>query len=368
MAEAELAFSGSTVHCRGNWTAEYLHPVERVLAHQLWPGGMLRFNLSALGRMDSLGAWLLSRTLEELRRAGHMVEVQGAGRDVEHLLALVAENSSDITSQPRPVRPEIVADLGRRSRLQFREYVDFVGFVGEVTGVALRLLRHPARIRVSQLVKEMHTAGVSALSIVGLLSFLIGVVLAYQGGIVLKDYGANIYVADIVGLSMVRELAPLITAIIVAGRTGSAYTAQIGAMIVTDEVNALRSLGIAPLELLVIPKLFALVLVLPLLTVYSDVLGVLGGLVMSSVMLDLNPATYINRLEEALTLKSYLSGVGKAPVFAAVIALVGSFQGFRVFGGAESVGRQTTLSVVQAIFLVILIDGLFSVAFSNLGI
>jgi phospholipid/cholesterol/gamma-HCH transport system permease protein len=167
---------------------------------------------------------------------------------------------------------------------------------------------------------------------------------------------------------MVRELAPLITAIIVAGRTGSAYTAQIGTMMVTEEIDALRSIGISPQELLVLPKVVALVIALPLLTVYADVMGLIGGIVMSSSLLGLSATNFIDRLADAVSVKSFLSGIGKAPVFAAVIALVGCFQGFKAFGSAEGVGRQTTVSVVQSIFLVIVIDAAFSVAFSHLGI
>ncbi len=167
---------------------------------------------------------------------------------------------------------------------------------------------------------------------------------------------------------MVRELAPLITAIIVAGRTGSAYTAQIGTMLVTEEIDALRSIGISPQELLVLPKVIALVIALPLLTVYADVMGLIGGIVMSSSMFGLSPASFVNRLGEAVSMTSFLTGVGKAPVFATVIALVGCFQGFQAFGSAEGVGRQTTISVVQSIFLVIVIDAAFSIAFNHLGI
>ena len=182
------------------------------------------------------------------------------------------------------------------------------------------------------------SAGVNALPIVGLLAFLLGVVIAYQGGTVLRDYGANIFIVDIVALSMVRELAPLITAIIVAGRTGSAYTAQIGTMMVTEEVDALRSIGISPQELLVLPKMIALVIALPLLTVYADFMGLIGGIVMSHSLLGLSAHSFVDRLAEAVSVKSFLSGIGKAPVFAVLIALVGCFQGFQVSGSAEGVG------------------------------
>jgi ABC transport permease subunit len=177
---------------------------------------------------------------------------------------------------------------GEHSSDQLEQYLGFLAFIGNLALFTGRAILRPWRIRWDQVVKELQAAGVNALPIVGLLTFLIGIVIAYQGGMVLRDYGANLYVADIVGLSMVRELAPLITAIIVAGRTGSAYTAQIGTMMVTEEVDALRSMGISPLEMLVLPKLIALLVALPLLTVFADALGLFGGLIMANVMLDLN--------------------------------------------------------------------------------
>ena len=189
-----------------------------------------------------------------------------------------------------------------------------------------------------------------------------------RGAEQLRRVGANIYIADLVGLAMVRELSPLITAIIVAGRSGSAYTAQIGTMKVTEEIDALRTVGVAPMDQLVLPKLLALVVALPLLTVYTDVMGILGGMVMARAQLDVSYLTFLDRLEEAVSLRSYVIGVGKAPVFAAIIALGGCYEGFQVTGSAESVGRQTTVSVVQSIFLVILTDALFSIAFSWLGL
>lgn len=215
---------------------------------------------------------------------------------------------------------------------------------------------------------NLRTAGFDALPIVGLLSFLLGVVVAYQGADQLRQYGANIFVADLVGLSMLREFAPLITAIIVAGRSGSAYAAQIGTMAVTEEIDAMRTIGIEPQELLVLPKILALVIALPLLTVFADVMGVLGGMVMAKAQLGVGFGEFMDRFAKAVSITSYLVGIGKAPVFAAIIAMVGCFQGFRTRGGADSVGRQTTRSVVQSIFLVIVADALFSVAFSLLDL
>ena len=207
-----------------------------------------------------------------------------------------------------------------------------------------------------------------ALPIVGLLAFLTGVVLAYQSGTQLSMYGANIFIVDLVGITLLRELAPLLTAIIVAGRSGSAYTAQIGTMRVTEEIDALRTLGIAPMELLVLPKLLALIILMPLLSAFADIMGVLGGMLVAKLAFGVSVADFLERFPEAVSLTNYLIGIGKAPVFAAVIALVGCYQGFQVQGGADSVGKQVTVSVVQAIFLVIVVDALFSVLFNALGI
>jgi phospholipid/cholesterol/gamma-HCH transport system permease protein len=230
--------------------------------------------------------------------------------------------------------------------------------------VLLRSVARPERIRWRAIAYSLQATGFEALPITGLLSFLMGIVIAYQGAEQLRQFGANIYVADLVGLSMVRELSPMLTAIIVAGRSGSAYAAQIGTMKVTEEIDALRTIGVDPLELLVLPKVLALIVALPLLTVYTDVMGVLGGMIMAHAQLDVSFGAFLDRLNEAISLDSYLVGVGKAPVFAVIIALVGCYQGFQVGGSADSVGRQTTLSVVQSVFLVIVTDAVFSIVFS----
>jgi len=366
--QAGFAIEGQSMRCVGNWVASNLHDVESQLSHTRWPHDRLELHLGSISALDTAGAWLLHRTLVNLEASGLNVSLKGADERTKQLLKLVETRSQSTTELPRPYLPGFLENVGRKTGGQLQQFYEFLVFAGHLTFISIRSLLNPWRIRWPLVVKELQNAGVNALPIVGLLAFLIGIVIAYQGGIVLRDYGANIYVADIVGLSMVRELAPLITAIIIAGRTGSAYTAQIGTMMVTEEVDALRSIGIAPIEMLVLPKVIALVVALPLLTVFADVMGLFGGMLMAAGMLDLNSSTFIERLTEALSLNSYLSGIGKAPVFAVIIAAVGCFQGFRVYGSAESVGRQTTVSVVQSIFLVIIVDAVFSIAFSKLGI
>ena len=262
--------------------------------------------------------------------------------------------------------PGLFARWGESAAAVLSEAQALLAFIGEVSMAVLGSIAHPGSIRWRPILFNIRTAGVEALPIVGLLSFLLGVVVAYQGGEQLKPYGANIYIADLLGLSMLREFAPLITAIIIAGRSGSAYAAQIGSMSVTEEIEAMRTLGIPPLEMLVLPKLAALLIALPLLTVFADALGVLGGMCMASVQLGVSFVEFADRFGKAVSLTTLLVGVGKAPVFAAVIVVVGCFQGLRTRGGADSVGRQTTRSVVQAIFLVIVADALFSIAFSTL--
>jgi phospholipid/cholesterol/gamma-HCH transport system permease protein len=195
-----------------------------------------------------------------------------------------------------------------------------------------------------------------------------GVVIAYQGGLQLQAYGANIFIVELVCLTMLRELAPLITAIMVAGRTGSSFTAQIGTMQVTEEVDALRTIGIDPMDMLVLPKLLALVIALPLLTIFADILSIFGGMVMAKFLLNVSFSEFLKRIPEAVTVTSLMIGVGKAPVFAAIIALVGCYQGFQVSGSADSVGRHTTDSVVQSIFLVIAADAAFSIVLGSFGV
>jgi phospholipid/cholesterol/gamma-HCH transport system permease protein len=266
---------------------------------------------------------------------------------------------------PTPARaPGMLERVGRKAWEETLSAFGLLAFVGEGTLALARALADPRRIRWRPILYNIQTAGFEALPITGLLSFLMGIVIAYQGATQLQRFGANIYVVDLVALSMARELSPLITAIIVAGRSGSAYAAQIGTMKVTEEIDALRTIGVGPLELLVLPKVIALMIALPLLTVYTDVMGVLGGMVMARPQLGISFGTFVERLGDAVSLSSFLIGVGKAPVFAVIVALVGCYQGFQVTGSAESVGRRTTVSVVQSIFLVILVDALFSIVFN----
>lgn len=236
-----------------------------------------------------------------------------------------------------------------------------LAFLGETTVAVLRSMSRPKSIRWRAVVRVLEQDGVQALPITGLLTFLVGVVIAYQGAEQLRKFGTNIFIVDLVGISLLREIAPLLVAILIAGRSGSAYAAEIGTMKVTEEMDAVRTLGISPMNLLVLPRTFALVIALPLLTFYSDAFGVFGGMLIASGELNVSFAEFVDRFEEAVALRHFLIGIGKAPFFAMIIALVGCYQGFQIRGGVDDVGRHTTISVVQSVFLVIVFDAICSI-------
>lgn len=367
-AAIEAVPDAATVRCSGAWTVQGIAQLEQRLADFSWPAGKeLEIDGSAISALDTSGAWLLQRTLRLLERQGRSVQTSGLRPEFDALLQLIAARTA--TSEPAvAAKAGLLENIGIGTWNSMHGLFNMLAFTGESAIALLRSLAQPRRIRWRPILHNLQTAGFEALPITGLLSFLMGIVIAYQGADQLQRFGANIFIADLVGLSMVRELAPLLTAIIVAGRSGSAYAAQIGTMKVTEEIDALRTIGINTHELLVLPKMLALIIALPLLTVYCDVTGVLGGMLMARSKLDVSFDVFLNRLGDAISLSSFLTGIAKAPVFAAIIALVGCFQGLQVGGSADSVGRQTTVSVVQSIFLVIIADALFSVVFNWLKI
>lgn len=375
LSPAPAAIAQPTAHelaLSGSWTARSIGDVQHRLASvRVASHTEAVADAAGIEALDTAGAWVLQKLLLRLRGEGMVVTLSGLRPQFAKLLEgvgeQVAERTTDRGAGARPPAP-ILEALGRSAEAAVQQLVALLGFVGETAAALAGCVARPARLRWRPVLYNIRSAGFNALPIVGLLSFLLGVVVAYQGADQLRQYGANIFVADLVGLSMLREFAPLITAIIIAGRSGSAYAAQIGTMSVTEEIDAMRTLGIAPLDVLVVPKLLALLIALPLLTVFADVLGVFGGMIMARAQLGVGFPEFLERFVAAVGISSYLIGICKAPVFAAIIAVVGCFHGFRAQGGADSVGRQTTRSVVQAIFLVIVADALFSVAFSALGL
>ena len=363
-----LLDSDGTLLCAGAWKMANVPFLERQLAEVLGTeSGQQIWEMSGVSSMDTAGAWLVRRSLNRLEQTGRRVELRGLRAEFEQLIRWISADQGE-SAADQTQKPGIIDQLGHAAWNASLQGLGFLSFIGESTLVLLRLLVSPRRIRWQPFLYNLKAGGLEAIPIVGLLSFLMGVVIAYQAAVALRPYGASVFIVEFVGIAMLREIVPLITAIIVAGRSGSAYTAQIGTMTVTEEVSALRTMGIGPIELLIAPKVFALIVALPLLTAFADVTGVFGGMVIASTQLDVNFNIFLERFGSVITPTDYLIGVGKAPVFAAIIAMIGCYQGLCVSGSAESVGRHTTVSVVQSIFVVIVFDALFSILLDWMGI
>jgi phospholipid/cholesterol/gamma-HCH transport system permease protein len=365
---------GATIwRAGGEWLVVCAAELDRDLRNMELPQGRhVTVDLSGVDRLDSTGAWLLLRTEHELAANGNEVELANLSARFAPLLEQV--RSGGVTEPlPHPVPPHhtfigFVARIGQITLLLLNRVYDILGFAGLVTVTLLRMLRHPHRLRLTATLVQMEVVGLDAMPIVGLLSFLIGVVMAYQGADQLRRFGAEIYTVNLLGVSILRELGVLLSAIIIAGRSGSAFTAQIGTMQVNEEIDALRTLGLDPIEVLVLPRLIGLGITMPLIVFFADFMGILGGGLMSWVVLDINVPNFLTQLQSAVSLTTLWVGVIKAPFFAAIIALVGCYEGLNVTRSAESVGRLTTQSVVESIFFVIVTDAAFSIVFSMLKI
>ncbi len=333
-------------------------------------GGAARISLASLLALDTAGAWLLHLLERQLGERGWTVTMEAG--DGRHAALLAAVRRAATRPSAPPPRPSallgFVASFGRDIIDTCMMGCRLLSFYGQTVATLLRVLARPARLRLTSLTHHLEQTCLNALPIVGLIAFLIGVVMAYQGADQLKRFGAEIFTVDLVGVSILREIGILLTAIVVAGRSGSAFAAEIGAMAVNQEIDALRALGLDPIEILVLPRVLALMLALPLLVFVADILGLFGGGLMAWLVLDISPARFIAQLDDAVSLTTFSIGIVKAPVFAFLIAMVGCYEGLLVTGGADSVGRHTTKSVVSGIFLVIVFDAMFSVLFSYLGL
>lgn len=366
---ANIIINASGVQIVGNWDLASQTSIRESLKKMGQPSTKaLTIDGSAITAMDTYGALQLQKLMSQLQKNGYVLQLQSFNSQHLRLLDQIKSQAKDlVTVPPLPIDNPLVR-LGKRTMVEVEQFLTFLTFVGEITTVALRSLLRPQKIHWRPLMSVIETTGYNALPIIALLSFMIGVVLAYQLGVQLKAYGANIFIVELIGAAVLREFGILLTAIMVVGRTGSAYTAQLGTMKLNEEIDALQIMGIPPNELLILPRIVGLLIVLPLLTIWADIFGVLGGMVMAKGMMDINYYDFLTRFRTQVSLSSLMIGIGKAPVFALLIASTGCFQGMQVTGSAESVGQRTTRSVVQAIFLIIVADSLFSIAFSKFGI
>ena len=357
----------------GDWTINTLRDVARILERYSMENrnDSILWDVSDVGRVDSAGMMLFIHYYDLLRSNSSAIKVIGIKSDHERMYRLLrkyAVDNSGVESTFSSRYFTLLNDIGKSSVTFVQDITAFLTFVGENFVNLLYSLGYPRSIRFGAIVKNIEEAGVRAIPIVALTSFLIGVVIAYQGAVQLEKFGANIFIVDMIGISVTRELAPLITAIVVAGRTGSSYTAQLGVMKLTEEIDAMRTMGFDPHRFLVLPRIIALMIALPLMIFLADIIGIVAGMIISHLHLHLSYAEFLHRLQTALEVKHVWIGICKGPFFAWLIAAVGCFHGFQVSKSTESIGRYTTISVVNAIFLVIACDAVFSVLLTELGI
>ena len=354
----------------GRWILANIIELEHEVA-ALSPeaGAAVRIDLAAVEALDTAGAWLIYRLARRLAHVPHRVEISGASDAQTALLGRMAptEGRRPLMRPYNPLR-DMVERVGQATINVLGRARDLVSFFGLTAIVFMRAAIRPRRLRFISLLSHLERVGLNALPIVGLLSFLIGVVLAYQGADQLRQFGAEIYTVNLLGVSVLREIGILMTAILVAGRSGSAFTAEIGMMKVNEEVAAMQTIGVDPMEVLVLPRVLATVIALPLLCFYANMMSLLGGAIMSYFALGISVEQFLVRLKDAITVSTLWVGMVKAPFFAFLIGMVGCYEGLKVEGSAESVGRLTTKAVVEAIFLVIVADAGFSILFSYLGI
>jgi phospholipid/cholesterol/gamma-HCH transport system permease protein len=352
---------GETYRVAGSLTITRAGTTLRELAAAADP---LTIDLSQTEKMDTVGAWLVYRTVRD-----RGAKVVGASPEAEKLLEQVAE-----ADRPVRVRPEtrgglfgMLNEIGLWMSELGKTFVGLLGFLGATLIGFANVIRRPKRFRLNAVVQRFDVVGVRALGIIGLMSFLIGVVIGQQGAVQLAQFGAEMYTINLIGRITVRELGPLMTAIMVAGRSGSAFAAQIGTMKITEEIDAMRTIGVSPIEALVLPRMLATVVMMPLLAFFAMIMSLLGGGIFVWGFLEIPPGTYIRRLQEVIPMTDLYIGLIKAPVFGFIIALAGCFQGMLVQGNTEEVGLRTTTAVVQSIFLVIVLDAVFAVFFSSIG-
>ena len=366
MAIPSLTWSDSgTLAAAGRWTADHAHDLEALIAGVKGAARQpVAIDCSALEQVDTLGAYLLHKLRSAL----------GDGAELQSLLpdyATLVREVSD-ASPPRPRRADmggafhLLGDVGETIVTVWQDFVAGVAFFGAVIVAFGKLFIRRARLRPASVVSQLERVALRGVPIVMLISFLVGAIIAQQSIFQLQSFGTTQFVADLIGVLVLRELAVLLTAIMIAGRSGSAFTAELGSMKMREEVDALETMGLDPVEVLVLPRILALIIGLPLLTFLSSVAAIGGGALVAHVYGDVSYDVFFNRLQNIIGMNTFLVGMIKAPFMALIIGLVACIEGFAVRGSAESLGKHVTSSVVKAIFMVIVLDGLFAMFFASI--
>lgn len=370
LLEAEPTSDALVLRLRGAWRIDNMAEIEAVLRELDVEGhARVRIDCSGIEALDLSAVWLLERRIERARANGAQVDI--VGRVPEHfdfirdVVERGAEGERPAPASRRSLR-DMVVWVGRMSVLQAQQARQAMIFLGRTAVTGLRALRSVHHLRLASITRHVYETGIQAIPIVALIAFLISVIVAYLGAQQLQQFGAEIFTVDLVAISVLRELGVLLTAIIVAGRSGSAFAAEIGVMRLNDEIDALQSMGVDFFETLVLPRMIGLIIALPLLTVIADAMGLAGGALLSAALLDISLGQFIPRVQDALAPTTFWAGLIKAPVFAILIAMVGCYRGLQVRDSSRELGRLTTVAVVQSIFLVIFADAVFAVVFVEL--
>jgi phospholipid/cholesterol/gamma-HCH transport system permease protein len=367
--------SGDTLELRpgGSWTAANAATLERLsgdIAPQLDSAGIVKVDMAGVRELDTLGAWLLEKMSRRATSAGHRADIVGIADNYSGLIDEIRQVNRR-TPAPVPVRNPIVTKLGEIGRGTIGASEDITAFLqmlGSLCIAILGVLRRPRSLRLTSLTYQLYRVGWQAIPIIVLITFLIGAIIAQQGIFHFRKFGADSYVVDMVGILVLRELGVLIVAIMVAGRSGSAYTAELGSMKMREEIDALSTMGLDPIEVLMLPRILALICALPILSVIGSMAALYGGGLMCWLYGGMSPEVYMSRMREAIDLQDFAVGLIKAPFMGLIIGAVAGVQGLAVQGSAESLGLKTTDAVVKSIFLVILFDGVLAMFFAAIGI
>jgi phospholipid/cholesterol/gamma-HCH transport system permease protein len=381
--EVRSTEQGLALDLTGEWRALSFAQIDAALvAVDLAGAGHIEITTDRLAALDLTGAWRLRQFVLHARQMGAVVAFAGTPPDQLRLVEETLQAAAAPAAAPHvaqglreelaelPLEAEVVTltFIGRRAVTLWDDIIGALAFVGRLAATAVRSLPHPRGLRPISIARHVYDTGITAIPIVALIAFLISVIIAYMSAQQLRSFGAEIFVVDLVTIGVLRELGVLLTAIIVAGRSGSAFAAEIGSMRLNEEIDALQATGVDPVEALVLPRVLGLVISLPLLTVIADLIGLVGGAVLCAALLRMPLDQYVNRVSQAISPTTFWVGIIKAPVFAILIAMAGTHRGMQVSGSSRELGRLTTVAVVQAIFLVILADALFAVLFMEIGV
>ncbi len=345
------------------WILENVHQIEIDLS-QVPCDKKIIWDVGTVKEFDSAGVLLFIDYYERFKNCT-AIDVIGFTQKQKEMYELLKNTKAEI--EP-PKEEKILETLGKSTMVILQDIQEFIRFFGHLFYALFHMITHPKEFRLKEVVYHIHHSGFNALVIIGITSFLVGMVIAYQAAVQLEKFGADIFIVDTVSIAITRELGPLITAIVIAGRSGSSYTAEIGAMKITEEIAAMKTMGFDPYTFLALPRIIAMMIALPLLIFFSDIVGIWGGMVASDMQLGISMHQFVDRLYEILEVKHYILGMVKGPVFAFLIAAIGVFRGFQVSHTTESIGLHTTAAVVNGIFMVIAFDALFSVIYTELGL